>query len=163
MDQATTRIADDAAEKKIASPARSIIDVLISAGTLTIFADAAKAAHLSDALINKGRFTVFAPTDDAFKRLPPGAFDALLKDVAKLKAVLKYHIVSGHLLTEDLRSGEMATLQGLTLSAVVSGTEVRVNGAHVSQANMVAANGVVHAIDQVILPKNWRLVGRAAQ
>lgn len=161
MDHATGRTAGDAGRTINASPAQTIIKLLISAGNLTTFATAAKAADLSDALMNKGRFTVFAPTDEAFEKLPAGAFEALLKDHAKLKAVLKYHIVAGHLLTEDLKSGEMVTLQGLTLSAAVSGADVRVNGARVTGANMVAANGVVHAIDSVILPKHWRLAGRA--
>ena len=161
MDQATRRAAGDAVGKINPSLGQTIIDLLISDGTLTTFAAAAKAADLSEALKNKGRFTVFAPTDDAFEKLPPGAFEALLKDRAKLRAVLKYHIVAGHLLTEDLKSGEMATLQGLTLTAAVSAAEVRVNEARVDRANMVATNGVVHAIDRVILPKYWRLAGRA--
>jgi uncharacterized surface protein with fasciclin (FAS1) repeats len=160
MDQALGRAARDAGSTINASP--TIVNLLISSGNLTTFATAAKAADLSDALMNKGRFTVFVPTDDAFKKLAPGAFEALLKDHAKLKAVLRYHIVSGHLLTEDLKSGEMVTLQGLTLTAAVSGAEVQVNKARVIRANMVAANGVVHAIDSVILPKHWRLAGRAA-
>jgi uncharacterized surface protein with fasciclin (FAS1) repeats len=161
MDQAIRPPAGDAGATITASPTQTIIDVLISAGTFTSFVAAAKAADLSHALKNKGRFTVFAPTDDAFKKLPPGALEALLKDRGKLKAVLDYHMVAGHLLTEDLKSGEMATLQRLTLTAAVAGTDVHVNEARVTRANMVAANGVVHAIDAVILPKNWRLVGAA--
>jgi uncharacterized surface protein with fasciclin (FAS1) repeats len=161
MDHAMGRAAGDAVATINTLPAQTISNLLISTGNLTTFAAAAKAADLSDALMNKGRFTVFVPTDEAFKKLAPGAFEALLKDHAKLRAVLKYHMVAGHLLTEDLKSGEMATLQGLTLTAAVSGAEVRVNGARVTRANMVAANGVVHAIDSVILPKHWRLVGRA--
>ena len=102
-------------------PAQTLINLLISAGNLTTFVTAAKAADLSDTLRNKGRFTLFAPTDEAFEKLPAGALEALLKDHAKLRAVLKYHIVAGHLLIEDLKSGEMVTLQGLTLTAAVSG------------------------------------------
>jgi uncharacterized surface protein with fasciclin (FAS1) repeats len=161
MDHTMRRLAGDAGGTINASPAQAIIQLLVSAGTFTTLAMAAEAADLSDTLMKKGRFTVFAPTDDAFKKLPPGAFEALLKDRAKLKAVLKYHIIAGHLLTEDLKSGEMATLQRLTLTVEVSGAEVRVNGARVTQADMVAANGVVHGIDSVILPKNWRLAAPA--
>lgn len=142
--------------------AKTIFDVVIAAGNLKTFAAAAQVAGLTDALIREGRFTVFVPTDEAFLKLSPGVFETLLKDPPRLKAVLKSHMVVGHLLSEDLKSSEVATLQGLTLIATVSGTDVRVNDARVVQANMVAANGVVHAIDAVILPKNWRLVTEAA-
>src|SRR6185437_7609469 len=129
MDQAMTRAAGDAVGTISASPAQSIIKLLISSGNLTTFVTATDAAGLTDVLMTKGRFTVFVPTDEAFKKLAPGALEALLKDHAKLRAVLKYHMLAGHLLTEDLKSGEMATLQGLPLSAAVSEAEVRVNGA----------------------------------
>ena len=118
--------------------------------------------HISDKLTGKGPFTVFAPTDEAFKKLPPGALEALLKDSAKLKAVLSYHVVVGHMLAKDVKSGDMMTLQGSPLTASVSSSGVHVNGAHVKQADIVATNGVVHVIDAVIMPKNWQLLAAAA-
>jgi uncharacterized surface protein with fasciclin (FAS1) repeats len=113
-------------------------------------------------LAAKGPFTVFAPTDEAFKRLPSGAYDRLLKDSTKLKAVLNYHVFSGHLMARDMKSGDLMTLQGSTLTAAVSSSDVRVNGARITQGDLVATNGIVHAIDEVILPKNWQLLAAAA-
>jgi hypothetical protein len=85
----------------------------------------------------------FAPTDQAFKKLPTGALDALLKDTTKLKAVLSYHLIPGHVMSRDLKSGEVMTVQGTALSAAVSSTEARVNGAHVRQRDIAASNGVI--------------------
>jgi hypothetical protein len=107
-------------------------------------------------------FTVFAPTDEAFKKLPQGALDALLKDTAKLKAVLSYHVIPGFVAAKDVKSGEVMTVQGTTLTAVVSSTGVQVNGAHVKGADIAATNGVIHVIDAVIMPKTWQLHAVAA-
>jgi uncharacterized surface protein with fasciclin (FAS1) repeats len=98
----------------------------------------------------------------AFKKLPTGALDSLLKDTAKLKAVLSYHVIIGHMLAEDLKSGDVMTVQGSPLTAVVSSSDVQVNGAHVRQRDITASNGVVHVIDAVIMPRNWQLLAAAA-
>jgi uncharacterized surface protein with fasciclin (FAS1) repeats len=142
--------------------ATSILDTVISAGEFTTLTDAIKAARLTVTLADEGPFTVFAPSDQAFKKLPAGAVDALLQDSAKLKAVLNYHIIAGHGTTADLKSGDVMTLQGSALTAVVSGSKIQVNGAHVKRADMVATNGIVHEIDTVIMPKHWRLLATAA-
>ncbi len=88
--------------------------------------------------------------------------DALLKDSAKLKAVLNYHVVTGYMLAKDMKAGEVMTVQGSPLTAVVSSSGVRVNGAEVRQADIAATNGVIHVIDAVIMPKNWQLLAAAA-
>jgi uncharacterized surface protein with fasciclin (FAS1) repeats len=162
MDQSKSVPARDIASGNTTGPAKSIIDTLLAAGHFTTFAAAIKAADLTHELNAKGPFTVFAPTDEAFKKLPSGAYDSLAKDLTRLKAVLNYHIVAGHLLAKDLKSGDVMTLQGSTLHAAVSSSEVRVNGARVKKTDLVATNGVVHAIDEVILPKNWQLLAAAA-
>jgi uncharacterized surface protein with fasciclin (FAS1) repeats len=144
------------------APSKNIIDTAIAAGSFTTLVAGIKAAGLTDTLKGKGPFTVFAPTDEAFKKLPSGALEALLKDTAKLKAVLSYHVIAGHVLAKDVKSGEVMTLQGSTLNASVSSSGVQVNGAHVKQADIVATNGVVHVIDAVIMPKNWQLLAAAA-
>src|SRR3984957_15051203 len=141
---------------------KNAIDTAIVAGNFTTLVAAIKTAGLTDKLTGKGPFTVFAPTDEAFKRLPSGALEALLKDSAKLKAVLNYHVVAGHMLAKDVKSGELITLQGSPLTASVSSSGVQVNGAHVKQADIVATNGIVHVIDAVIMPKNWQLLAAAA-
>jgi uncharacterized surface protein with fasciclin (FAS1) repeats len=65
-------------------------------------------------------------------------------------------------MARDMKSGDVMTLQGSTLTAAVSSSDVRVNGARITQGDLVATNGVVHAIDEVILPKNWQLLAAAA-
>src|ERR1700680_1310556 len=162
MDQSRSVPARDTARNSTTAPAKSIVDTLIGAGNFTTSAAGIKAAGLTDALAAKGPFTVFAPTDEAFKKLPSGAYDKLLKDSAKLKAVLNYHVVKGHFMVKEVKSGEVMTMQGSTLTATVASTEVRVNGARIEQADLVATNGIVHGIDEVILPKNWHLLAAAA-
>lgn len=144
------------------APSKNILDTTIAAGNFTTLLAGFKAAGLTDRLTAKGPFTVFAPTDEAFKKLPAGALEALLKDSAKLKAVLSYHVVAGSFLAKDVKPGEVMTLQGSTLSASVSSSGVKINGAHVKQPDIAATNGVVHVIDAVIMPKDWQLLAVAA-
>ena len=162
MDQLKSVPTGQGARNTSTGPSKNIVDTMIEAGRFTTLTAAIEAAGLSAELAGKGPFTVFAPTDEAFKKLPSGAYDRLLNDAGKLKAVLNYHVVAGHLTARDMKSGEMATLQGTSLMAVVSSSDVRVNEARVTKADTVATNGIVHAIDAVILPKNWRLLAAAA-
>jgi uncharacterized surface protein with fasciclin (FAS1) repeats len=142
-------------------PAKGVVDTAIAAGHFTKFVEALKAAGLIETLSGKGPFTVFAPVDTAFGRLPAGAYEALLKDTTKLKAVLNYHVVSGTFMTNDVRTGEMMTLQGGTFTASAS-PDVKVNGSRVTQADIVATNGVIHAIDAVLVPRHLQLLAAAA-
>src|ERR1700692_4050473 len=135
--------------QQTSTPVKNIVDTTIDAGNFTTLTAGLKAAGLTDVLSKKGPFTVFAPTDEAFKKLPDGALDALLKDSAKLKAVLNFHVITGHVSAKDMKTGEVMTLQGSPLTAVVSSSEVKINGAHMKGADMIATNGVVHAIDAV--------------
>ena len=162
MDQSKSVPAAEAARNKVSGPAKNIVDTAIAAGNLTTFAAVINAAGLIDEFGAKGPFTVFAPTDEAFKKLPAGAYDALLKDSAKLKAVLKYHVISGYFMAKDVKPGEVMTLQGSTLTVAGSTSEVRINDARVTRADIAATNGIVHAIDTVILPRNWQLLAVAA-
>jgi uncharacterized surface protein with fasciclin (FAS1) repeats len=79
-----------------------IVDTAVNAGSFSTLVAAVKAAGLVDTLKGKGPFTVFAPTDDAFAKLPDGTVDGLLKDVAKLKKILTYHVVSGKVMAADV-------------------------------------------------------------
>ena len=162
MDQLKSVPTGEAAKNTNTAPTKSIVDTVLGAGQFTTLAAAINAAGLTAELAAKGPFTFFAPTDEAFKKLPAGAYDSLLKDTGKLKAVLNYHVVSGYFMARDLKSGEVATAQGTPLMAVVSSSDLRVNGARVTQADILATNGIVHAIDAVILPRNWQLLAAAA-
>jgi len=145
-----------------ADPSKDIVEMAIAAGNFTTFVSAVKTAGLTGTLTGKGPFTVFAPSDEAFRKLPSGALDALIKDTAKLKAVLSYHVVKGHVVAKDVKAGEVMTLQGSPLIASVPSSGVEVNGVRLKQADLIATNGVIHMIDAVIMPKRWQLLAAAA-
>ncbi len=132
---------------------KDIVDTAVAAGSFNTLATALKEADLISALKGDGPFTVFAPTDDAFAKLPDGALEALLADKDKLTAVLTYHVVPGKLTASDVTSTCSAkTLQGQKVH-FKSCQGVKVNGANVVKADIMASNGVIHVIDSVILPK----------
>ena len=111
------------------------------------------AAGLVETLQGPGPFTVFAPTDAAFAKLPPGTVEALLADPEALAAILTYHVVPGAVTSDQLAGQrlDVATVNGATVH--VNGTNgVRVNDATVTQADIMASNGVIHRIDTVLLP-----------
>lgn len=132
--------------------AKDIVDTAVAADNFKTLVVALKAADLVTTLKGKGPFTVFAPTDDAFAKIPKADLDALLKDKARLKAVLTYHVVSGKVMSTDLKAGNVKTVQG---SGVMVGTTggAMVNDAKVVAADVAADNGVIHAIDTVLMPK----------
>jgi len=117
------------------------------------------AADLVTALKGPGPFTVFAPTDDAFAKLPPGTIDNLLKpeNKPKLIKILTYHVVGGRALssTDILAMNppfKLEMLNGLSTQITVDGGKIKVNDATVIVANVIGTNGIVHAIDTVLLP-----------
>jgi uncharacterized surface protein with fasciclin (FAS1) repeats len=132
--------------------AKDIVDTAVSAGNFKTLAAALTAAGLIDTLKGKGPFTVFAPTDEAFAKVPKETLDGLLKDKVALTKVLTYHVVSGKVMAKDVKAGMVKTVQGQELTLATTGG-VTVNGAKVVAADVVADNGVIHAIDTVVLPK----------
>lgn len=132
--------------------AKDIVDTAVAAGSFKTLATALGAAGLIDTLKGKGPFTVFAPTDDAFAKIPKADLDALLKDKAKLTAVLTYHVVAGKVMAADVKAGKVKTVQGSDLTVTTMGG-VQVNGANVVKTDIVADNGVIHVIDTVVMPK----------
>ncbi len=116
---------------------------------------ALKAAGLTETLSGKGPFTVFAPTDAAFAALPQDALQELLKPENKdiLVKILSYHVVPGNVTSSDLKSGEVKTVEGGAVNVQVDAAKgVVVNDAKVVQPDIKASNGVIHAIDKVMLP-----------
>ena len=136
---------------------KTIIETATEAGKFTTLLTALKMASLTETLRGRGPFTVFAPTDEAFRKLPSGELERLLKDTAKLKTLLTYHVVPGKVHAKDVKPGDVKTLEGSVLTAAVKDGKVTVNGARVAQADIAASNGVIHAIDAVIMPKAIRL------
>jgi uncharacterized surface protein with fasciclin (FAS1) repeats len=133
-----------------------IVDIAASNDQFSTLVAAVTAAGLVETLKGDGPFTVFAPTNEAFAALPAGTVEDLLKPENKddLIAVLTYHVVPGAVTSDQLVGNrlDVATVQGQTVH--VNGTNgVRVNNARVTQADIIASNGVIHRIDRVLLPK----------
>lgn len=136
--------------------AADIVDTAVSAGNFKTLVAAVQAAGLAETLKGAGPFTVFAPTDEAFAKLPAGTVEDLLKpeNKEKLVAILTYHVVPGKVMAADV-SGKQ------TMAKSVQGSEITVNGtdgvmvdnAKVTTADIAADNGVIHVIDNVIMPK----------
>ena len=145
-------IASAIALASVASQAKDIVDTAIAAGNFKTLVTVVQAAGLVDTLKGKGPFTVFAPTDEAFAKIPKADLDALLKDKAKLTAVLTYHVVAGKVMAKDIKPGKVKTVQGSELTLSTTGG-VTVDGAKVTTADIVADNGVIHVIDTVLMPK----------
>ena len=132
--------------------AKDIVDTAVAAGNFKTLASALTTAGLVDTLKGKGPFTVFAPTDAAFEKMPKADLDALLKDKAKLTAVLTYHVVPGKVMAADVKAGKVKTVQGTELTMTTTGG-VMVDKAKVTGTDIMADNGVIHVIDSVIMPK----------
>ncbi|MCB9940685.1 MAG: fasciclin domain-containing protein [Planctomycetaceae bacterium] len=139
----------------------NIVATADKAGAFKTLLAAAKAAGLAEALSGKGPFTVFAPTDEAFAKLPAGTVETLLKpeNKGKLAAILKYHVVSGRVYSEDALAAKKAeTLEGSEISISVSGGQAKINDANLVTTDLDASNGVIHVIDSVILPPEKKKV-----
>ncbi|MGZ3239006.1 MAG: fasciclin domain-containing protein [Burkholderiaceae bacterium] len=133
--------------------AADIIDTATASGSFKTFVAAAKAAGLTDTLKNQGPFTVFAPTDEAFAKLPPETWNALMKDKVKLAQVLSHHIVPGRILVAEVKPGPTKTVDGSSITLTSDNGKITVSNANVIQSDVVADNGVIQAIDAVVLPK----------
>ncbi|HVP23854.1 MAG TPA: fasciclin domain-containing protein [Conexivisphaerales archaeon] len=134
----------------------NIVQTAIQAGSFKTLVAAVQAAGLVDTLSSKGPFTVFAPNDDAFAKLPKGTVESLLNDKAKLTSVLTYHVVAGKVMSSDVRTGPVKTVQGQNAQMKVSGIfskTVMIDNAKVIKPDIVTDNGLIHVIDSVILPE----------
>ena len=114
---------------------QTVVEIAAGNESFKTLVAAVKAAGLAEALSGDGPFTIFAPTDDAFKKLPAGTVEDLLKpeNKEKLAGILKYHVVAAKVLAAD--------------------GKVTVDGATVTKTDIIGKNGVIHIIDSVILPK----------
>jgi len=141
------------AEDEAAEQIGTIVDVAVATDGFTTLVAAVQAAGLVETLSGEGPFTVFAPTDEAFAALPEGLLEKLLlpENSDLLVKILTYHVVAGQVLAADVVDGDVATVEGqsVTLDTMAG---VTVNGANVVLADVLASNGVIHVIDAVILP-----------
>ena len=148
-------------------PTKTIAENAVNSKDHTTLIAAVSAAGLVDALKGPGPLTVFAPTNAAFAKLPAGTVETLLKpeNKATLTSVLTYHVVPGKVTAADLvkkieaggGKAELKTLQGETLTASLMGDTVMLTDqkggmSHVTQADVMQSNGVIHVVDSVVLP-----------
>lgn len=146
----------------------TIVGVAAGNENFSTLVAAVKAAGLVDVLNSDGPFTVFAPVNAAFNKLPKGTVETLLKPENKelLTAILTYHVVAGEFKAKDVIKAikdnygkfEVKTVQGNTLTASLSNgkvilTDVKGNKSTVILTDVAASNGVIHAIDSVVMPK----------
>ncbi len=134
---------------------QDIIRTARSAGQFATLLAAVDAAELTSTLKSRGPFTVFAPTDEAFRRLPAGTVESLLRPENRdqLKALLLYHVVSGSVSSTTARTLTTATtVEGRAIRIRADGNQLRINGATVVKPDVNASNGVIHVIDQVLMP-----------
>ncbi|MTA40603.1 MAG: fasciclin domain-containing protein [Actinobacteria bacterium] len=159
---------DSASEEPIVDDTEVVVDnssdnlLVIAQGNpdLSTFVTALEASDLVINLEGDRILTIFAPTNDAFAALPAGLLDKLLLPENKdlLVRILTYHLVQGGLLSGDVVSGEIGSSEGTTLT-LDTANGVTVNGANVVQADLEASNGVIHVIDQVLVPASLDLSG----
>ena len=136
-------------------PLPDIVDTAIAAGSFNTLIAAVQAAGLEDTLRGEGPFTVFAPTDDAFAALPEGTLDSLLlpENLDQLVSILTYHVVPGKLMAADVAAMDtLETVNGDPLAVTLVNGNVTLGPATVIQADIEASNGVIHVIDNVVLP-----------
>ena len=138
----------------MAEEAGTIVDVAVANGSFNTLVAAVTAAGLGETLSSPGPFTVFAPTDDAFAALPEGLVDCLLlpENVDALSGILTYHVVAGTVMSTDLTDGPVATVQGEEVTVDLTDGVVLNDGPTVVIADVPASNGVIHAIDGVLVP-----------
>ena len=139
----------------MADGAGTVVDVAVDTDGFETLVQAVTAADLVATLSGEGPFTVFAPTDEAFAALPEGLLEKLLlpenKDV--LVQILTYHVVAGKVGSADLSAGDVASVEGSNITVAITDGKVTLNGSsNVVTADVAASNGVIHAIDAVILP-----------
>jgi uncharacterized surface protein with fasciclin (FAS1) repeats len=138
----------------LALPAQAddLLDTARRAGTFKNFIEAVRVAGLTRQLKADGPYTLFIPSDNAIDSLPDGQWQALLKDRERLARVLRYHIVSGKMKVAEVKPGPVPTDEGKPLRLTSDNGMVTVNGARVTESDLAADNGIIHAIDDVLLP-----------
>jgi len=133
----------------------TVVDVAVATEGFETLVQAVTAADLVATLSGEGPFTVFAPTDEAFAALPEGLLEKLLlpENKAVLVQILTYHVVAGKVGSADLSAGDVASVEGSNITVAITDGKVSLNGSsNVVIADVAASNGVIHAIDAVILP-----------
>jgi uncharacterized surface protein with fasciclin (FAS1) repeats len=130
----------------------SVADTIANTPSLSTLSTLVKSAGLTDTLKGAGPFTVFAPSNEAFKAVPAKTMDALAKDPAALTNVLTFHVIPGKAMSASVKNSKAKTVNGAEVELSKAGDMVTIENAVVTEADVVATNGVVHIIDTVLIP-----------
>lgn len=143
----------------VASADETVNEVIDDNDSFSILEEAIDTAELDATLSQPGPYTIFAPTDAAFQALPPETLEALQRpeNKAALQQVLSYHVVPSAIPSAEITPGEVETVAGEPVNIATAGGEVTVGDATVTEPDIQASNGVVHAIDKVLLPPDFQL------
>lgn len=139
---------------EMSESAQTVVDIASNNESFSTLVQAVQAAGLADTLSGEGPYTVFAPTNEAFATLPDGALEFLLQPENQdlLRQVLTYHVVSGEVTSDELSPGVVQALGG-GLAVGVFDSGIVINNASVIMPNVQASNGVVHAVNRVLIPE----------
>ncbi len=130
-----------------------IVETAVNTGDFNTLIKAVEASGLLETFKSEGPYTLFAPTDDAFANLPEGTLDALLENIPKLKRIVAYHVAFGDVRSDDLAQiDEAQTVEGSVVAIASVDGKFQVNNANVLKTDILADNGVIHIIDQVLMP-----------
>lgn len=135
----------------VSAPA-NVADTIAHTPSLSTFHGLVGSAGLTETLKGPGPFTVFAPSNDAFKSVPAKTLEALAKDPAALKAVLSFHFIPSATMSSNVKNAKVKTVHGAQVELSKAGDLVTIENAVVTQADIVATNGVIHIIDTVLMP-----------
>lgn len=130
----------------------NLFDAANNSSTFKTYLNAVKIAGLTEKLKSGGPYTVFAPSDTAFSNLPAGQWEQLLENKPKLIRVLTYHMVPGKVKVTEVKPGNATSTEGSLLTLKSDNGMVTVNGARVTESDIAADNGIIHAIDKVLMP-----------
>ncbi len=135
---------------------RDIVEVATLDGDFDTLISALQSARLNETLSGPGPYTLFAPTDEAFAKIPQAQLNDLITNDSEknnLRSILTYHVVPGMVLSSDFKDGlNLRTMEGSDLLVNIDNTSVMVNGARVVRPEINGSNGVIHAIDTVLIP-----------
>lgn len=135
----------------VSTPA-NLADTIANTPALSTLNGLVTSAGLTETLKGTGPLTVFAPSNDAFKAVPAKTLETLAKDPAALKAVLTFHVIPSATLSANVKNAKVKTVNGVQVELSRAGDLVTIDSAVVTQADIVATNGVVHIIDTVLMP-----------
>ena len=142
------------------SKIKNIVETVLGDGRFTIFGEALNSTKLNTVLVGSGPFMVCVPIDDAFKKLPAESLNEILKDPeGRLKQIMLYHILFGRLAVTDIKKLNFPkTKLGITVEITEKGGFVWINDSKVIIPDIYCSNGIIHAIDEVLLPKKWNFL-----